>query len=230
MNERITKEIVDKIFANVFNCENPFTVQEIFEKFAYDLNLPKEVKDSVTGESTWAISINPTKFISQKNSFKIESWMQEKVELTGLEDILKIWDKINYTTTERCFDSVNTIESDTVYQSENMIRSSNSFGSKNVVFTDGSYGNEYVLASRSAKNCQYSIKIDESSNCTNSYHVTNSDNISNSMFIRDCTSLHECIFCSYISNKKFCIANMQFEEEEYYAMKKEIIKWIINKG
>ena len=32
----------------------------------------------------------------------------------------------------------------------------------------------------------------------------------------------------HISNKKYCICNMQFEKEEYFAIKKEIIKWIMN--
>lgn len=40
--------------------------------------------------------------------------------------------------------------------------------------------------------------------------------------------LYECIFCSHIANKRFCIANMQFEEEEYYEIKKAIIEWILN--
>ena len=31
-----------------------------------------------------------------------------------------------------------------------------------------------------------------------------------------------------ISDKKYCISNMQFEKEEYFEIKKEIIKWILN--
>lgn len=39
-------------------------------------------------------------------------------------------------------------------------------------------------------------------------------------------------FCSHIANKKYCIANMQFEEEEYFEIKKnnyklDIIRLII---
>ena len=35
-------------------------------------------------------------------------------------------------------------------------------------------------------------------------------------------------FCSHIANKKYCIANMQFEEEEYFEIKKTIISWILS--
>ena len=31
-----------------------------------------------------------------------------------------------------------------------------------------------------------------------------------------------------IANKKYCIANMQFEEEEYFEIKKTIISWILS--
>lgn len=51
--------------------------------------------------------------------------------------------------------------------------------------------------------------------------------ISNSLFIQDSNSLHECMFCSHIANKRYCIANMQFEKEEYFAIKKQVIDWIV---
>ena len=227
MKDKVTKEIIDKIFVNVFNCENPFTNEEILEKFAFDVKLPQEVKDSTTGDSTWAASINPTKYISEKNSAKIDSWMQEKIEITGLDDIMRVWQKINYTTTERNYNCENVIECDTVYESENVVRSSNCFGCKNVVFSDGCHHGEYVLASQRSGECSYCIRVDDSNGCTNSYNVICSGKISNSFFIQDCNTLHECMFCAHISNKRFCIANMQFEEEEYYAIKKEIVKWIL---
>jgi hypothetical protein len=228
MNEKITKEIIDKIFANVFGCTNPFTNEEILEKFAFDIKLPQAVKDSTTGEITWAESINPTKFITKENSYKKDSWMLPKEDISGIKDIIDIWQKINYMTTERNYESENVIESDTIYGCENAIRSSNCSRSKNIVFCDGCHHGEYLLASQRSGDCEYCIRVDDSANCTNSYNVACSGKVSNSFFIQDCNSLHECMFCAHISDKRFCIANMQFEEEEYYAIKKEIVKWIIN--
>ena len=63
--------------------------------------------------------------------------------------------------------------------------------------------------------------------CHNSYNVVCSGKISNSFFIQDCNTLYECMFCSHISNKRYCIANMQFEEEEYFEIKNSIIEWIL---
>jgi hypothetical protein len=36
------------------------------------------------------------------------------------------------------------------------------------------------------------------------------------------------MFCSHIANRRYCIANMQFEKEEYMEIKAEVEKWIIN--
>jgi len=228
MKNELASNIVSKIFANVFNVENPFSIDEILERFAFDLKLPQKVVDSVTGEATWATSINPSKFISVKSSMKIDNWMQEKSDIKGIDDIINLWQKINYTTTERNYNCENVIESDTVYESENVVRSCNCFGCKNIIFTDGCHHGEYLLASQRSGECSYSIRVDDSNSCTNSYNVICSGKISNSFFIQDCNTLHECMFCAHISNKKFCIANMQFEEEEYYKIKKEVVKWIIN--
>ena len=228
MKDKLIKEISDKIFTNIFNCNNPFTSKELLEKFSFDVKLPQEVKDSITGESTWAESINPTKFISQLNSWKRDSWMQEKVELNGIDDIISMWQKVNYTTTERNYNSENVFESDTIYSSENVIRSSNCNECKNIIYNDGCHHCEYVMSSQRSGECSFCIRVDDSANCVNSYNVACSGKISNSLFIQDCNSLHECMFCAHISNKRFCIANMQFEEEEYYEIKKEVIKWILS--
>jgi len=228
MKDKVFKEAAEKTFINVFNISNPFKNNDILEKFAFDVKIPQEVKDSTTGEITWAESINPTKFISQLNSWKKDSWIQDKQELNGIDDIIEFWQKINYTTTERNYNSENVFESDTIYNSENIIRSSNCNECKNIMFTDGCHHCEYIIACQRSGECSFCIRVDDSANCTNSYNVACSGKISNSFFIQDCNSLHECMFCAHISNKRFCIANMQFEEEEYYEIKKEVVNWIIN--
>lgn len=39
--------------------------------------------------------------------------------------------------------------------------------------------------------------------------------------------MFECMFCSHITNKKFCIANMQFEEAEYRKIKDMVVRWML---
>ncbi len=228
MNNSQVLSTVDKIFSNVFDCKNPFSIEELLNKFAFDIKLPQQVNDSYTGEVTWATSINPTKFITEKNSWKTESWEQPKQEIKNLDQIITMWNQINCRTTERVMDSTNVSESDTIYSSENVFRSCDSSNCKNVIFCDGCHGSEFMLASQRTSGSSFCIRCDDSSNCANSYNVSYSNKVSNSLFIEDCGSLDECMFCAHISNKKYCICNMQFEKDEYFEIKKEIISWIIN--
>ena len=47
MNKTQVLETVDKIFSNVFDCKNPFTIDELLTKFAFDVKLPQQVNDSI---------------------------------------------------------------------------------------------------------------------------------------------------------------------------------------
>ncbi len=225
-------EIVNKTFKAIFNKENPYTLEEIKNKFAFDIRLPIEVKDSTTGEVTYASTVNSTKFITNKNMEKIDAsggWLKQKVAVKNLQELLDLWDKINYTTTERVYDSTNVLESDPIYNSCNVYRSTDCGASNNIVFCDGVYKSNYVIASSRSNTLNYTLRVDDSNTCTNSYNVICSNKISNSLFIQDCSNLYECIFCSHISNKEYCIANMEFTKEEYFYLKEKIIEWILSK-
>ncbi len=232
MNDKQAMETVNKVFVSIFGQKSPYNLEEILTEFAFDIKLPQKVIDSTTGEETWATSVNPTKFITQNNmeNFnKGNGWMIKKRPVSSLEDILKIWKKINYTTTERIYDSNNVSQSDTIYNCENMYRCNDCQKSKNGIYLDGCINGEFMIASQRTGNSSFCLRVDDSANCSNSYNVICSAKISNSLFIQDCNSLHECIFCSHISNRKYCISNMQFEKEEYLEIKKEIVKWILGR-
>lgn len=231
MNEIKTLEIVNKIFKSIFDKENPYSLDEILEKFAFDIKLPKEVRDSTTNEITWADSINSGRFITNKNMEQKdakEGWMLPKKSFSSLQELIAIWNQINLTTTERIYDSINVCQSDTVYRSENIYRCSNCSDSKNLIYCDSCGNSEYLLASQRSGTCSFSIRCDDSKNCSNCYNVICSNKISNSLFVQDCFNLHECMFCSHIASKRYCIANMKFTEDEYYEIKKAIIEWILN--
>lgn len=234
MNESYTLEIINKIFINVFEKNNTFSLEEILNKFAYDIDIPRKVTDYLTKETTWTDSIDINKkFITNKNMQEKdirEGWMQEKRKITNLEDLINIWQEINLTTTERVYDSVNVTKSDTIYRCENVYQSSDCSDSKNIIYCESCGKSDYLLASKRSGTCSFSIRIDDSKECSNSYNVICSNKISNSIFIQDCSSLYECMFCSHISNKKYCIANMQFEEDEYFYIKKEIVNWLLSKN
>lgn len=231
MNSKEALKVANQIFQSIFNKNNPYSLDELLKKYAFDIKLPHKVVDSFTGKITWAESINPTKFISQNNMElydKQHGWMLKKKEVSSLDDVLKVWKKINYTTTERIYDSENVSKSDTIYRSENVYRSLDCRECKNVLFCDGCGSSEFILGCQRTGGSNFCIRVDDSGGCINSYNVICSAKISNSFFIQDCKNLDECIFCSHISDKKYCISNMQFEKEEYYEIKKEIVNWILS--
>lgn len=232
MKEKEVMEIVNKIFQTVFNKDNNLSIEELKEKFAFDIKLPLEVTDSLTGEVTYATSINSHKFITNNNMMKkdeTEGWMLPKKEVHSLKELIDLWDTINYTTTERVYNSQNVVMSDPIYDSNNVYNSTDCSKVDKVLFSDGIHNSNYVIASQRSTNINYSIRVDDSNTVSNSYNIICSARISNSFFIQDCSDLFECIFCSHISNKEYCISNMQFTKEEYYFLKDKIIEWILSK-
>lgn len=231
MNDAKALEIVSKIFRGTFDKNNSYSLEEILEKFAFDIKVPKQVNDSTTNEITWADSINSGKFITNKNMEKkdeITGWMLPKRDIANLQDLIDIWNTVNLTTTERVYDSINVIKSDTIYRCENVYRCSSCNDSKNIIYCDSCGNSEFLLASQRSNSCNFCIRTDDSKDCSNSYSVICSNKVKNSLFIQDCFDLYECMFCAHIASKKFCIANMQFEEKEYYKIKEIIITWILS--
>ena len=231
MNDKEALKIINKIFKSIFDKDNNYTLEEILEKFAFDIKLPKQVTDSTTNEITWADSISSGRFITNENMEKRDKevgWMLPKKDINDLEELINIWNSINLTTTERVYDSINVAKSDTIYRCENVYRSTDCSDSKNIIYCDSCGNSEYLLASQRSGTCNFSIRCDDSKDCSNSYSVICSNKVSNSLFIQDCYNLYECIFCSHIASKRYCIANMQFESDEYYQIKEKIIEWILN--
>lgn len=231
MNNKQCKQVLDEIFMGIFQRKCLMSIEEVLSEFAFDIKLPNKVIDAVDGKETWASSINSNKYISQINMQKYDEykgWMRPKKEINSLDEILKLWNKVNYTTTERNYDSINVSKSDTIYNCENVYRSQDCRKCKNTIFTDGCGDSEYVLACQRSSNCSYCIRVDDSNNCSNSYSVICSSKISNSFFIQDANSLYECMFCSHIANRRYCIANMQFDRSEYMNIKAEVVKWILS--
>ena len=231
MKDADALEIVNKVFKSVFDKENVDSLDKLLEKFAFDIKLPKQVYDSTTNEITWADSVSSGKFITNKNMEKRDEtvgWMLPKKEATSLQDLIDIWSTINFTTTERVYDSIDVVKSDTIYRCENVYRSTGCSDSKNVIYCDSCGNCEFILASQRSFSCNFCIRTDDSKDCSNCYNVICSNKVSNSLFIQDCFDLYECIFCSHIASKRFCIANMQFEEQEYYEIKQAIVDWILN--
>jgi hypothetical protein len=231
MTPQIAQQILDKIVGQIFGYQNPLSLEQFAQKYAFDVRLPSQVQDSTTGEATWAASTNPTKFITLDNARKrseIDDFMLPKREITSIQDILQAWNETNYTSTERQIESINIAESDCVYNSENVFRSTDAIRSKNVLFSEAALDCEFVAAVQRSNFSTFCIRLEDSQNCSNSFSVAWSNKVTNSLFINDCFDVSDCMFCSHIAGKKFCIANMQFEEEEYRKIKDIVVRWILS--
>lgn len=230
MNETKAKEIVDKVIGQIFGFQNPLSLDQVYQKFAFDIRLPQQVYDATTNKATWAQSSNPTKFITMQNAWDRgdnNEWEKPKRPLNSLQDVLAAWSEINFTATERQIDSENVAMSDNTYFSENVYRSLDSIRSKNIVFSDGSIDSEFLVANQRSQTSSFCLRLEDSNTCSNSFSVSWSGKITNSFFIHDCKDMQDSMFCSHITGRRFCIANMQFSEEEYNKIKQLVIRWIL---
>lgn len=230
MDEKQAMEMVNKTFTNIFGKKSPFTLEQILQKFAFDVKLPQQVMDTTSKQITWTSCLHASKYITQARMEQYDEargWMIPKQEIHTLEDLLQVWKKTNYTTTERAYDCINIAQCDPLYRCQNAFRCTDCRDSKDLVFSDGCGDCESIIACQRSSNCSFCLRVDDSNGCNNSYNVICSAKINQSIFIQDCNNLYECIFCSHIANKRYCIANMQFEQEEYFEIKKVIINWIL---
>lgn len=228
MKAQEAQGVLDKIVGQIFGYKNPLSLEQFRQKYAFDVRLPQKVADSTTGQETWTQSVNPTKFITIDNAWAHDDWdNRPKKPMSSIEDILNAWNDINYTATDRHLESTNVSESDGVYNAENIYRSTDVGRSKNLLFCDGVFDSEFIVAGQRSQTSSFCARLEDSKECSNSFSVVWSHKVVNSFFIQDCHDMYECMFCSHITNKKFCIANMQFEEAEYRKIKDMVVRWIL---
>ena len=230
MTSQQAQDVIDTIVGQVFGYKNPFTLEQFQQKFAFDVRLPSQVVDATTGQITWAQSVNPAKFIKMDNAWKMfeeNDGLLSTMQLNGIEDILTAWSKVNLTATERMLDSINVSQSDNIYGCDGVFRSQDSHDSKNIVFCDAANDSEYVAAGQRSHTLTYALRIEDSNTTSKSFAISWSKNITNSFFIHDCGDIQDSMFCSHITNKRFCIANMQYEEAEYMRLRDIVIRWIL---
>lgn len=233
MNANEAKQILDKIIGQVCGYQNPLSLEQFMQKFAFDVRLPQMVYDSTDNTPTWASSTNPTKFIKKSTAmakYEANDGYREKVPINNLQELLAQWSEINFTTTEREIESINVGESDNVLRSENVYRSQDIRRSKNVLFSDGVEDSEFIAAGQRSGGNAFCIRIEDSGECSNSFGVSWSSKIVNSFFIHDCYDMTDSMFCTNMRGRQYCIANMQFEKEEYEKLRQQVVQWILTPG
>lgn len=231
MNATEAKEILDKIIGQICGYQNPLSLEQFMQKFAFDVRLPQQVYDSTDNLPTWAASTNPTKFIRMDNARKraeATDGMVPKEPINSLQDLLAKWSQINLTTTERQIESINIAESDSIMRSESVYRSQDIRRSRNILFCDGVEDSEFVAASQRSGGNTFCVRMEDSGESSNCFGVSWSSKLTNCFFMHDCYDMQDSMFCTNMNGKRFCIANMQFEEDEYNELRKQVIQWILS--
>ncbi len=231
MDTKEAKKIVDYVFKDVFGMDNPFTLEETRQVFAYDIPLPEKIKSMTGADYTWGIFDKSEKIISFTENLEQSGktdFMQPKKNVKSMDDFLKEWERLNYHVGGRYLDSKDVSESDGIYESSSVYRSSLQFGCQNIVYGYRNRNSKYLVASWDNGESTSGIRFNQNKYCTSGYDIVWSAKVSKSMYIRDSVDLYECIFCTSLKSKKYCIANMQFEKEEYFKMKKMIVDWTID--
>lgn len=231
MEESKAKSTADIIFKDVFGVDNPWSLEELRAIFCDDVDLPKKVSCEWSGKETWVY--NPqqgNKFVNQDvlvDKIKDTGLMFNKRPIDSMGDVLKYWGEVNYMTAEKVLSSQEVSCSDSVTSSSSVIYSSLIGSSKNIILSSNIFNSNYLLASKGSNSCNMGIRMFDSLYCTSSYEVRWANKISKSMFITDSLDLFECMFCYGIRSKKYCIANMQYEKDEYLKIKKMVIDELI---
>ena len=232
MNKQEASQVIDKIVKQVFGLNSPLSHEELIKKFTFDINLPNKVVDAVDGSDTWTASSSATKFVKMYNARNNEATSSEGLFATqpikDLEDLLSKWQHINYITSEFALDSINVSESDNIISSENVFHSRDIVRSKNIIYSDNVIDSDYVFASQGSVQVTFCIRADDSIRCANSFGVTRSADLTNCIMMHDCGDMQDSMFCSNMKGRRFCIANMQFEEAEYHRLRQQVVQWILN--
>lgn len=230
MNMNVAQQTADYIMKDIFGVDRPFPLPHIIERFAFDIPSVQPVRCALSGEEIWTFFPTGEKIASQKaiaDRFKKDEWMREKKSLTYIQDVLRSWNEINYLTGEKYIHSRDVSESDGIYNSSGVHRSVSVFDSKHIVASYKLFDSQYMLASRDCSSCNVGIRMKESIFCSSGFEISWSHKVSRSMYIHDCFDVYECLFCSHLRSKKYCIANMQYGKEEYVNVKKLVIDWIL---
>jgi CxxC-x17-CxxC domain-containing protein len=101
-----------------------------------------------------------------------------------------------------------------------------------------------IISCSEAQECLYGKRVNNSINCVdcflvyrcnncyewinifschNCFYVINSNHCHQSYFLYDCDVCENCILCTNLKNKSFCIENIQYSREEYEQKKKKIL-------
>ncbi len=230
MTDELALQMCNLISKDVFGRDLGLSLDTIQQKLTAGIALPALMECVRTKVPVYIYDPQPNQQVISEAAFieqaQKDDWMMPKRELNTIDDFLAAWQAANFMKGDKANESQDVAKSDSVISSQGVYMSTLISSSKNILFSHGNYFSNYLLACRGNSSCNFGIRIFDSIYCSSSYEVRWSNKVSKSMFINDSLDLYECIACFGIRSKKYCIANIQYEKEEYMKIKAMIIDWI----
>ncbi len=222
----LEKKIIHAVFGDI-----KVPVTSFRNKYLSDIILPKKVSSFLTGKDTWTSTPSADVFVSQDEAIKqsaAHDWMYPKEDITSLDQLIGLVKRSDFMQAGRAFDAEEVYESDDVGKSHHVYRSQNVINSSHISSCNWIWDAEYLFGCMRSGASTFCIGMIEGVNCSNSYRILGSHNIVSSYMIKNSYDLQDCLLCSHIQHKQYCIANMQYSKEEYFELKEKILGWMFN--
>ncbi|MBI4065556.1 hypothetical protein HY409_04295 [Candidatus Gottesmanbacteria bacterium] len=221
------EELYTTIWKQVFALQPALDLAVAKELFTKNLALPQK-HSSLAAKTPVYMSdeYGYNKFISQEETEKrsnTDNFMEKTIPIRSLPDVLAASGKIALFRASRAINSEILEESDDIYSSSYIYNSTHIYNSQKLMYCYNTKTCEYLFASKGSADSTFGIRIFDSGSVSNSFDVHWSGKCANSYFCHDCYDLRDCMFCFHLTSKQYCIANMQFTEEEYEKLKAMIL-------
>jgi hypothetical protein len=221
-------DIYKTVWGEVFPGVEAMEMETFKKLYIPGIKLPEKKECVISGQEIYSSpDYGYKRFISDSERMKRtekDNFMEPKVSVGSLAEVLEKSKKIALFRGSTAFNSDAVEASDNIYSSSYVYNSASIHGAQKVMFSFDLAPCEYMLACRNSKNCSFCIRVVDSENVSNSFDVSNSGKCANCYFCHNCFDLRDCMFCFHIESKRFCIANMQFEESEYNTLKELLLK------
>lgn len=224
--DQVYQDIYQTVWKELFP-EGPYPSHEDFIRlFAARLALPQphQTKSGATVYSSTEYGYQ--KFISQSEIaqlFENSDFLFPKTALTDLQETLGKVGEIMSFKGDRFQNSDLIQASDDIHSSSYIYESTHVYSSQKILYSYNMTQSEYQLASRGSKSCSFGVAIVDSGSVSNSFDVSWSAKCANCYFCHNAFDLRDCMFCFHISSRQYCIANMQYTEEEYRKIKSRLL-------
>ncbi len=230
MNDEQALQIANLIAKDIFGRDLGLSLADIERLLTKGIDLPQVLVCSRTQAPVYMYDPQPEQKVISEAAFMEQAgkddWMMPKKDINSINDFLAAWQDANYMKGDKHVESQDVAKSDSVISSQGVYMSTLISSSKNILFSHGNFFSNYLLACRGNSSCNFGIRLFDSIYCSSSYGVRWSNKVTKSLFINDSLDLYECIACFGIRSKKYCIANMQYEKDEYMKIKAMIVDWI----